>query len=825
MKTFNKSILSMFALATVVMASCSDNDTWNEENGPDPSKELISFSSQDGQIGTRAVFEGTRAGFSSQTKIVMRIKAEDDHNTSQTARYTKTYALGNVAMTDECNNSTLLGNSLTHSHLTFASNNYRYWDDAFGRYSKLSVYAVCVPNKIEDGILSNNILPDNGTAVDATNNPNWKTETTEAKTLEWEVPSTKQTNETIAKKDLCFSNNIRQDATENEKGIYRYSYSSANNQWSKQMEFGQMFWFGKDGKKAGVSAETIGKFDEGHLIFKHALVKYTINLTEGKGFDNTISSDFQFTNSSENVAILGVPTKGSLDFTTGTWTITESNGVSNLPEITTTDESDKNTKKRTLQAISLPGLKLKDSENSTNDNTNVLKFTIDNNEYYVTRKQIYEKIKEWNNNNNNKTPEAACETFTQGYHYEINITVGKKAIDKITAQIIDWEKVGTETITPSNTYVTMSLEDKSSETSTTQYNDSFKNKFKIYRSPQVADNIVTNNSGFNNFYSWDKGYENSDNHTYDNTNNVWKTDWFWPDNKTAYHFRIVGNAETDNDNPTVTIDSNNDYYSIASGEINGTTYNDYTWGAPFHKLNGSKIEYNINTGFDKQTTNESTTTHSQIYHAIGATDRTINMLIFHMTCQLFINVTTSKSTDPNVVKLNKDDNTNGTKVEILRFYNNGKVLLGNGLVETTGSTVTNQEITVGSYTPDDGSNPAKTEFSYGMVPQTLNRETGTNTGNEYKVGLRITTPDGNQYVIEDISTVYASVSDTHLKIPYTETSVSGSDTKYKINRWYPGYKYTYTIRITKKGIDKITAQLLDWETVTSDDIDIDLEGK
>ena len=111
-----------------------------------------------------------------------------------------------------------------------------------------------------------------------------------------------------------------------------------------------------------------------------------------------------------------------------------------------------------------------------------------------------------------------------------------------------------------------------------------------------------------------------------------------------------------------------------------------------------------------------------------------------------------------------------------------------------------------------------------MVTQTLNRETGTNTETG-KVGLRITTPDGNQYVIEDISTVYASVSDTHLKIPYTETSVSGSDTKYKINRWYPGYKYTYTIRITKKGIDKITAQLLDWETVTSDDIDIDLEGK
>ena len=74
----------MFALATVVMASCSDNDTWNEENGPDPSKELISFSSQDGQIGTRAVFEVIRAGLhsSNDTMIVMRIMAENSETTS-----------------------------------------------------------------------------------------------------------------------------------------------------------------------------------------------------------------------------------------------------------------------------------------------------------------------------------------------------------------------------------------------------------------------------------------------------------------------------------------------------------------------------------------------------------------------------------------------------------------------------------------------------------------------------------------------------------------------------------------------------------------------
>ena len=200
-----------------------------------------------------------------------------------------------------------------------------------------------------------------------------------------------------------------------------------------------------------------------------------------------------------------------------------------------------------------------------------------------------------------------------------------------------------------------------------------------------------------------------------------------------------------------------------------------------------------------------------------------------MTAQVFFNITTT--TGDNKVALQTTDNgiTTNTKVEILRFYKDGTVRLGNGCVEPvtneTSALTNNKEVEFEEYTPESGGTAAISKHRYGVVPQTLNRESGTNTGNEYKVGLRITTPDGNQYVIEDISTVYAStVTDNNIKNPY-QAETSGSDTKYKINRWYPGYKYTYTIRITKKGIDKITAQLLDWETVTSDDIDIDLEGK
>lgn len=829
MKTFNKSILSMFALATVVMASCSDNDTWNEENGPDPSKELISFSSQDGQIGTRAVFEGTRAGLhsSNNTKIVMRIKAEDSETTSghtkeDSNRYTRIVATASKEKnSNECHSD--LNND--HSDITFVEGNYRYWDDAFGRYSKLSVYAVAVPGKDDANVLSDNILTDTNSSPVSSINQKWFTETTEnEKTTAWSLPLS-QNDDNIANKDLCYSNNI---SVKGKGGVIRYKFTSENTWKFDKIADGQLQWTAKS------DGSTIGKFDQGNLIFKHALCKVTINLTEavGKGFDNNSNADFKFKENT-NVELLNFPYESILDLATGEWDETKTNckkgNFTKLHE--TTKNPSENKTVRTVTGLTLPGKTLYGITD------NALHFIIDDNDYYVTCDQIANAIRDYYTTNSSAKGASELQNFTtmeQGKHYVINLTIGKTKIENITAQLIGWEEVNSANIDPTNAYIKVNL--KSSSSNVTTYESNNANNFNLYRSANTAD-LETGtdyNDKYNqkSFYDWKTGYETTDaskEWKAENSSGHWDTGWYWPDNMTYYHIRAVGdNTSTSPLCPNVTIDATNgDYFSIKSGNITGTDYRDYIWGAPF-KQTDDKLSYSIKNGFDGTTSENNSDSH-QIYKAIGATNDVINMLFFHMTAQVFFNITTTTGDNRVTLRSGTESSYTQTKVEILRFFKDGTVRVGNGCVEPvtneTSAFTNNQEVEFEEYTPESVGTAAISKHRYGVVPQTLNRESGTNTGNEYKVGLRITTPDGNQYVIEDISTVYAStVTDNNIKNPY-QAETSGSDTKYKINRWYPGYKYTYTIRITKKGIDKITAQLLDWETVKSDDIDIDLEGK
>ena len=67
----------------------------------------------------------------------------------------------------------------------------------------------------------------------------------------------------------------------------------------------------------------------------------------------------------------------------------------------------------------------------------------------------------------------------------------------------------------------------------------------------------------------------------------------------------------------------------------------------------------------------------------------------------------------------------------------------------------------------------------------------------------------------------ASVSNTLVTNPYTETS-SGSG-KYTINYWYPNYKYTYTFKLKKTGIETLSATIADWETVSADNQEIQIQ--
>ena len=221
-----------------------------------------------------------------------------------------------------------------------------------------------------------------------------------------------------------------------------------------------------------------------------------------------------------------------------------------------------------------------------------------------------------------------------------------------------------------------------------------------------------------------------------------------------------------------------------------STYNNFT--------------YSTTNGFD------GTGTSHQLSQAIGATDSKINMLLFHMTSQITVNVKTTTD-DNNKVTLN--DGTNSTKVEILNILPDGKVLMGNGLVTTTSTDREDATMTTGAYTTETTSEGAKVVCTYGIVPQALSYTGGT-------IGLRITTPDGNQYVVSDLSKCTATVTSKNLVNPYTLSS----GVNYVIDAWYPGYQYTYNITIKKTGIERITAAVVGWETVEGDNIDIDLEN-
>ncbi len=863
------------ALAICALVSCSEDATEpivvnNSPVDPNSGKELIALS-KDGGI-TRASL--TRAGFTNPTRVVMCLKAVDK-NTSNVRYATAVATASENKNADHTVSEGNISHDLVgdHSDLTYDSGYERYWDDAWGRNTRVTVWALAIPNKTTASLLLESGWSTAGqTAVDGPSgnntNPNWRTGT-ENRTITWSVP-TAQTKDNQEEKDLTYSNNISESGTGG-----RYTYSTWDDTNKKDVYNttlaigdGPMRWI----PKTDAAGETTGKFDQGHLIFNHALAKVEINLTEGNGFNGSISTDFGWTSgggtATQNMTLKKLYTTGTLDVCTGAWGSFSSENITQMYE---SEVSGTNTKVRKLIAYIVPG------NNLYNETDNVINFEIDNAQYYVTGKQIADAIRTYYTTHDGLAHASDYQFFTvtkPGHHYIINLTVGKKAIERITAAILPWEEVNSDPITAKNTYLDFTFEDNSRGNRLT---DADEFEFNIYRAAKDAGDYITLMDQAN--YDWGKSYEKATK-TWNSTANEWGTDWYWENNRTYYHLRAAGIHNHTTTDPAITINEtdDNNYYNITSGAItapssltagsalsadeasayndlmcpialkaaSGTltseeataynaklNYKDYTWGAPFVPLaNASaKLSYSTTDGFDN-----SSSSH-QIRQAIAVTDECIHMLLFHMTSQVIVNVYTS--TDASKVTL-YDDKGNGvgaddlrTKVEILNFLPDGTVRMGNGLVEATSGARKDIAMTYprGAASSTHGfhafqaavaepASPAVAanvlDYTYGVVPQALS--TGGQT-----IGLRITTPDGNQYLIRDLSTVEATVSTTNLSNPHT-TPGTENTSHWTINRWYPNYQYTYNITITKKGIERITAAVVGWETVIGDNIDIDLEN-
>jgi hypothetical protein len=408
----------------------------------------------------------------------------------------------------------------------------------------------------------------------------------------------------------------------------------------------------------------------------------------------------------------------------------------------------------------------------------VLEFIIDDNKYFITQDMMFDALK-----GKDGITESTTSTITmeKGRNYVFNIKVGKSKIINVTAKLEPWVDVEAANQNMDNSHISLTLFNNASGTAAT--------KFDLYRLNDESDEI---NTGVSNSKKWGGNYTDKASLTA-GSNNVWTTAWFFENNKSFYHFRTVNEGikiEGTTDNAV------DDYFVITSGT---QADHDYHWGAPFLTSTTSPIQYSKTEGYA-----------ATLSPAIGATNSTINMTELHMMSN--INVVLRTTTGSNAVKL--EDNGNSCVVTLTHFYKDGKVYMGNGLVETTG---TLNDGTNGVFdlsatgTEADGTDYTKTKpFTFAVVPQPLTRSDGTNR----YVGITIKTPDNNQYyVVQKLSEIVA-------------TANGGSQnqaTNGKVDFWYPNHNYTYTFTLTKAGISNVTCTVEKWVDVTAENKDISLE--
>ena len=834
MKKYFYALCMATALGTV---GCSDDEVINSGDVIDPSlKTSISFSASDEAGGGTSTQALTKAddGFATATQIAARFVSQEGSTTN--FRFTRTLLRAAAK------------GSGSYSDVTYDNAYNRYWDDAFGRAAKISVYAIAVPGKSNvenDGKKLEEKLDDSGTAVNATSNPNWHTGT-ENNTMSWTVSAANQTKDLIDNEDLCYSNNIQENATLGKNGRYvwdktakdypafRYDASSATNPYPNFSDGMLSFQLDDAAKTEGP-----GHFDKGHMIFKHALTRVTIKLYAGEGFDmSQTSKPFGFTNAHvpQNVILHKMPTSGTLNIKTGEWsghTFDNIKGVfEEADKRSTLDNTSKsNNPAYTLRAQMLPGYTIK----ATDVNDNVMSFEIDENVYYVSHAQINKALRDGGLTGTGDI------TMEQGTHYVLSITVKKTAISNVTATLVNWTEVASERFDAENAYI------KLNSFIPTDNKTACKN-FDLYRvlrtsnsvsspdHPEFDGTLVPPMWGYADFeghYTADKLSTKNPNEIKENSDGSRKTTWFFENNKTFYFFRTVWPGTT------ITADeslSSGDFFEMFSGPVNTDEsaaistgiddgkYNDYHWGAVF-KGDISNLNYDPDKGFE-----------SQLTGPIGPTKDPINIVEQHMMSK--INVVLLTPVDeagnylPQSVTLYDDAKERKvSEVNLINFSGSAKVLMGTGKIIPSTVREDKRNVSTPKYNQEYSSPSVSTDYcekkdhtfgeetqkyyktkayTYCVVPQPL--VVGTN-----KVGITIQTPDDNlYYVVEDLSKI-------------TVQKVEGSDVKQdhvdnnKIERWYPGYSYTYYFVLKKTGIEAITCTIVDWKKVEGKKQDVTLE--
>lgn len=761
MKKYFYALCMATALGTV---GCSDDKESVELDNSMKTPIQFSMTDEGGSAITKAD-PMTRAGFKNTTAIVMKMRSVHNDNGSD-VKYTVTNAVAGEEDT-----------SKKYSAVTFTNStsviNQRYWDDAHGRNSQLSIFAVAVPNQ---PTASPQLKLEGGATTP------WFTEPDENLKIAWKVTNTGTTADKINEEDLVYSNNIQTGSEE--KGVVKWDFDNSRypnytGDDFSTLDVGTMQFR----LKPGAGADGPGKFDTGHLNFKHALSRVTLNIKADEGFVPDDYAEGKVT----GVHLNSVPYKGAFNVQKGTWTVTDA------------DKANVDLVKETLEAGSAYQLKYTGQIvpeyviQKGNENVNMLQFTINNNVYYVTDAMVHKALDVTENASLlDKEPTSDNIVMKPGKNYVLNITVNKTKIEKITATLADWLPV-TGSHTQNNAYLKFE---------SFVANGDPCDKFDLYRIEDKSSTPSTTQGEYKS-YNWYTGYAAGAKAdlTQDLTDpKKWATKWFFESNTHFYHFRTVNQgtvikAGSETPKPK-------DYFEIETGK-------DYHWGAPMIQKDGKDPKYDLNKGYE-----------DFIHYAIGATESTIKLQEFHMMSKVDIVLTTTSGPDKVLLYDETATPNKGTTVKITKIFQKGKVEMGRGLVSKTGdrsdydvidAPETTSEDTYYQTKPAEGTPAVSKTYSSYVIPQSL-VETGTP---DVYVGLEIQTPDKNMYyVVQKLSEIKATTTGSDAGYNHTNDE--------KITRWYPGHHYTYTLTLKKTGIDKITCSLADWKEISGSS-DVTLE--
>ena len=750
----------------LAIVACSDDDVLNGGNDEGKTPIELAAGVAEGSFAApamRAVVTNgqgkTLRAFNKDTHLFFVVKAEDNcqepGHIAEAAKWGYNYATA-VGQENPAGGS--------QSTISF-HDNYLYWDDAYARDSKVSVYSIAAANSTSKETMKI------GTVDIATTNKKIDFTTAENGLLvSWTIGKCDdgagvadankrnyQNQATIGSQDLVFSNNIQ------DLNTLRF-----NNKES-------------------------GKFDKGHLVYYHALTKLTVKIICGEGF-NGDGTDFQFTNKEygqdNSFSIKGFYHTGQLNIGTGAYMNLHTRTFSSI-YLSNTNPNQSATPYYTLEALVFPG-----TDMSAGELTDMFSFEIDNNRYDISRAALYAALENGGANNLSEILDGG--KLKPGYNYEFTFTVGKTKIKNITAKVADWETVEAANQFPSNAHVVLKLEDRGTDIT---------ENVNIYRSAEVTDKLIpshdiTTVAGMG--YKWAKKYEQPN--VFKHVTKKLDTTWYWPDNKTFYHFRAIApTTVTVVPTPATPQTSDADCYVQLTAKENYTdaegtphSYTDVRWGAPFFEKepsdptsNTEKFDYGPVTngfdGLDPDALGYEADKH-QIFHAIGATDYGINLIMFHAMSEVTINVV-SVAGDAQVA-------VDGVKIQLQNIYTAGKLMMGNGLVVGTGDKK-NYDFQGSSST-----------WTYGAIPQDLSG-----------VLLDIKTTDGNHYKVDMGRVISTSVTNENLKNPYTGSALTG----YNIDRWYPGFKYVYTFKLSKAEVQLLKCTILEWEKVVAGDDNVQIQ--